>query len=158
MRAPWPLVLAAPPPVWDDQLALMRRMMRDLPAPALLLEGRLLTEAPTGPRIAALMDVPRAMGSVDLTRHPLYRKAMRGAAATITYVRMIALGTMGADPVTAVDEPEDTLHILVVLPDAAALVIRSAGADVARFLLFRSEPGVEALIRARQQLDFIGAI
>ncbi|HSK39583.1 MAG TPA: hypothetical protein VK943_07430 [Arenibaculum sp.] len=132
-----------------------RSLMRDLGAPAVLVEGRLL-DTPFGPRIAATLGVPSEMGPVTLSEHPAYRRAMRDAAGLVTFVRMAALGAAGIGPITASREPEAVLWQVVVLPAGVVLIARTEDADYGPFLLTEGEPAARSAVLAAIQLDFAG--
>ncbi len=149
------VLIGKPPPLWPSQLAYCRTLMRDLSAPAILVEGRLM-DTPFGPRIAATMDVPAEMGAVELTGHPAYRLAMRDAAGMVTFARMVALNASGIDPVTASREPESVLWQLVVLPAGVTLIARTDNADYGPFLLAEDEPDERLSALVDRQLSFAG--
>ncbi|MBP2312652.1 hypothetical protein [Azospirillum soli] len=149
------IAVTRPPPLWPSQIAHCRRMMRDLGAPAILIEGQLM-DTPFGPRIAATMDVPPDMGPVALSAHPAYRPAMRDAAGMVTYARMVALNASGVGPLAATREPEDVVWQVVVVPAGVALIARTESADFGPFLLL--EDGLDAALGALvgRQLEFAG--
>lgn len=150
-----PVHIGRPPPLWPSQLAHCRALMRDLGAPAILVEGRLM-DTPFGPRIAATLDVPAEMGSVMLTGHPAYRRAMHDAAGMVTFARMVALNASGIDPVTASREHEAVLWQLVVLPAGVVLIARTEAADYGPFLLAEEEPDERQSALVERQLAFAG--
>lgn len=149
------VTITAPPPLWHQQIAHCRALMRDLGAPAILIEGRLM-DTPFGPRIAATMDLPAEMGPVPLSGHPAYRLAMRDAAGMVTFARMAALGASGIDALTATSEPEEALWQVAVLPAGVVLIARTEEADFGPFLLAEGEPDPGHLHRVGLQLDFAG--
>lgn len=149
------IAVTRPPPLWPSQIAHCRRMMRDLGAPAILIEGQLM-DTPFGPRIAATLDVPPDMGPVALSAHPAYRPAMRDAAGMVTYARMVALNASGVGPLAATREPEDVVWQVVVVPAGVALIARTESADFGPFLLL--DEGGDAALGALvgRQLEFAG--
>lgn len=149
------VTITRPPPLWPSQIAHCRRMMRDLGAPAILIEGQLM-DTPFGPRIAATMDVPPEMGPVALSAHPAYRPAMRDAAGMVTYARMVALNASGIDPITATREPEEVLWQVVVVPAGVALIARTHSADFGPFLLLEDELDTALGALVGRQLEFAG--
>lgn len=149
------VLIRRPPPLWPTQLVHCRTLMRDLGAPAILIEGQLI-DSPFGPRIAATLDVPPEMGPVPLTGHPSYRRAMHDAAGMVTYARMAALTASGIGPVAASREPESVLWQLVVVPAGVILIARTATADFGPFLLSESEPDERLTALVDHQLSFAG--
>lgn len=155
MTRPTTVRIGTPPPLWPSQLAHCRALMRDLRAPAILIEGR-LTDTPFGPRIAATLDVPPEMGRVALTGHPAYRLAMRDAAGMVGFARMVALNASGVDPATASRELEDVLWQVIVLPAGVTLIARTEDADYGPFLLAEEEPDERLSALVGSQLSFAG--
>jgi len=147
--------ISRPPPLWPSQIAHCRQMMRDLGAPAILIEGQ-LRDTPFGPRIAATMDVPPEMGPVALSAHPAYRPAMRDAAGMVTYARMVALNASGIDPITATREPEEVLWQVIVVPAGVALIARTQSADFGPFFLLESDLDAARSALVGRQLEFAG--
>lgn len=144
-----------PPPLWPDVVAQCRTLMRDLRAPAVLIEGQLI-DTPFGPRIAATLSLPPEMGAVPLTEHPAYRRAMRDAAGMVTFMRMAALNASGIDPVTASREPETVVWQVVVVPAGVTLIARTDSADFGPFLLSEDNPDEERTALVGRQLEFAG--
>lgn len=150
------VLIPKPPPLWPSQLAHCRTLMRDLGAPAVLVEGQLI-DTPFGPRLAATMEVPPESGTaIALTGHPAYRLAMRDAAGMVTFARMAALNASGIDPVTASREPESVLWQLIVVPAGVALIARTEGADFGPFHLSEEEPDERQSALVDRQLEFAG--
>lgn len=150
-----PVLIPNPPPLWHPMLAHCRMLMRDLGAPAVLIEGRLLATV-FGPKIVATMSLPPAMGPVPLGEHPAYRLAMRDAAGMITFARMVAHSASGVDPITASCEPDDVLWELDVLPAGVVLIARTKEADFGPFLLDERVPDQRALALVGLQMGFAG--
>ncbi|HEY0835892.1 MAG TPA: hypothetical protein VGE72_18455 [Azospirillum sp.] len=144
-----------PPPLWPDVVAQCRTLMRDLRAPAILIEGQLI-DTPFGPRIAATLSLPPEMGPVPLTGHPAYRRAMRDAAGMVTFMRMAALNASGIDPATASREPETVVWQAVVVPAGVALIARTDSADFGPFLLSEDDPDEARTALVGRQLEFAG--
>lgn len=150
-----PVPIPNPPPLWPAQVAHCRTLMRDLGAPAVVIEGR-MEDTPFGPRIVATLVFPAAMGEVALERHPAYRLAMRDASAMLTYARMTALNASGIDPVTATLTPESALWQVVVVPAGVALIARTDTADFGPFHLTEHEPDDRQSMLVGRQLSFAG--
>lgn len=148
-----PILVSNPPPLWRPLLAHCRSIMRDLGAPAVLIDG-CLRDTPFGPRIIATLDLPPRMGDAALSRHPSYRPAMRDAAGMVAFSRMAAHGASGIDPVTASREHEDVLWQVIVLPAGVVLIARTERADYGPFLLAESEPDERGIDLVSLQLDF----
>lgn len=149
------VLIRRPPPLWPTQLVHCRTLMRDLGAPAILIEGQLIA-GPFGPRIAATLDIPPEMGQVGLTAHPSYRRAMHDAAGMVTYARMAALSASGIGPVAASREPETVLWQLIVVPAGVALIARTETADYGPFHLSEAEPDERLTALVDRQLSFAG--
>jgi len=150
------VLIPRPPPLWPSQVVHCRTLMRDLGAPAILIEGQLV-DSPFGPRIAATLDVPPEMGPVPrLSEHPAYRLAMRDAAGMVTFARMAALNASGIDPITASREPQSVLWQLIVVPAGVALIARTDTADFGPFLLSEDEPDERLTTLVGHQLQFAG--
>ncbi len=149
------VLIRRPPPLWSTQLVHCRTLMRDLGAPAILIEGQVV-DTPFGPHLAATLDVPPEMGPVSLTGHPSYRRVMHDAAGMVNYARMMALAASGVTPVTASREPESVLWQLVVVPAGVVLITRTATADYGPFLLCESAPDERLTTLASHQLSFAG--
>ena len=147
------IILSAPPPLWASVRINLSCLMRDLGAPGILLEGRLI-DTPFGPRIVATLDVPSAMGDVGLCRHPAYRRAMRDAAGLMTYVRMVAMGAGGIGPVTASREPEEVVWTVIALPAGMVLTASTEAADFGPFLLWTERPSERQVAMVERQLAF----
>jgi hypothetical protein len=151
-----PVFIPNPPPLWHTQLVHCRAIRRDLGAPAVLIEGRLL-DGPHGPRVAATVGLPPEMGEpIGLAAHPSYRAALRDAAGMLTFARMAALAASGIDPVTASSEPEEALWQLAVLPAGVVLIARTEEADFGPFLMAEGKPDEHQLDTVALQLDFAG--
>jgi len=127
--------------------------MRDLGAPAVLIDGS-LRDTPFGPRIIATLDLPPQMGKTPLVRHPAYRLVMRDAAGMVAFSRMAAHGASGIDPVTASREHEEVLWQVIVLPAGVVLIARTERANYGPFLLAESEPNEQRIDLVNLQLDF----
>src|SRR4051812_50055418 len=95
-----PVRISNPPPLWRPLLAHCRSIMKDLGAPAVLIDG-CLRDTPFGPRIIATLDLPPQMGKTALVRHPAYRLVMRDAAGMVAFSRMAAHGARHIDPIPA---------------------------------------------------------
>ncbi|WP_207485956.1 hypothetical protein [Arenibaculum pallidiluteum] len=150
-----PVLVRNPPPLWDPVLACCRSLMRAFGAPAVVVEGRLL-DTVFGPRIAATLGLPPAMGPVVVSGHPAYRAAMRDAAGLVTFLRMTALAASGIGPVTASTEPETALWQVIVLPAGVVLIARTREADFGPFLMTLEEPTARQADLVAVQLDFAG--
>jgi hypothetical protein len=150
-----PVSIPNPPPLWHSQIAHCRTIRRDLGAPAVLIEGRLL-DTPFGPRIAATLGLPEEMGPVALEGHPAYRPALRDAAGMVTFARMAALSASGIDPVTASREHEEAVWQLAVLPAGVVLIARTEEADFGPFLMAEVEPDERHLATVAAQLALAG--
>src|SRR4051794_34077758 len=129
-----PVRITNPPPLWRPLLAHCRSIMRDLGAPAVLIDGS-LRDTPFGPRIIATLDLPPQMGKTPLVRHPAYRLVMRDAAGMVAFSRMAAHGASGIDPVTASREHEEGLWQGIGLPGRGVLIARTGGGTTGSILL-----------------------
>ena len=150
-----PVPIKNPPPLWRPTLANCRTLMRDLGAPAVLIEG-VLRHTPFGPSISATLGLPEDMGDVSLTGHPAYRRAMHDIAGMVSFARMAAHSASGIDPVTASREPEHLSWEVIVLPKEVVLIARTGDADYGPFLLTEQEPDSRTLSMVGHQLDFAG--
>jgi hypothetical protein len=160
MRRSTPILIHNPPPLWRPLLSHCRALMRDLGAPAILIEGW-LRDTPFGPKIIATLDLPPQMGRSHLSSHPAYRLAMRDAAGMVTFTRMVAHGASGISPATAAQAPataaqanDDVVWQVIVLPAGVVLVARSGEADYGPFLLTETEPDEHRIDLVDRQLTF----
>ncbi len=155
------IFLKGTPPLWEIERGHLLSIMRDIGAPALIVEGQMLMESPTGPRMVATLEAPPAMGPEGeraLRAHPRYRPAKHGLSRLMVYVRMMVLHAGGVDPVSARLEPLPLIYDLVTLPDGDALVIRTETEVLGNFLLWTSQPTEQDVRRAEQQLAFVGPV
>jgi hypothetical protein len=127
--------------------------MRDLGAPAVLIDGS-LRDTPFGPKIIATLDLPPQMGKTALSGHPAYRLVMRDAAGMVAFSRMAAHGASGIDPITASREQEEVTWQVIVLPAGVVLIARTEQADFGPFLLAESDPDERRIDLVNLQLDF----
>src|SRR4051812_50047581 len=103
-----PVRISNPPPLWRPLLAHCRSIMKDLGAPAILIDG-CLRDTPFGPRIIATLDLPPQMGKTALVRHPAYRLVMRDAAGKGGFSPKAAHGASNIDPITPRPEHEEVV-------------------------------------------------
>jgi hypothetical protein len=150
-----PIAIKNPPPLWRPILANCRALMREVGAPAILIEGG-LRDTPFGPSIVATLGLPAEMGPVELSKYPSYRRAMHDAAGMIGFARMAAHGASGINPVTASREPEYVSWEVVVLPKDVVLIARTENADYGPFLLAEGIVDARRLALVARQLDFAG--
>ncbi len=150
-----PIPLPAPPPLWTPILANCRALMREVGAPAILIEGS-LRDGAFGPRMVATIGLPAEMGEVPITGYASYRRAMHDAAGMVSFVRMSAHSASGIDPVTASREPEHVSWDVVVLPTEVVLIARTEDADYGPFLLVEGAPDAGRLSSVAHQLAFAG--
>jgi hypothetical protein len=148
-----PILIHNPPPLWRPLLTHCRALMRDLGAPAILIEGW-LRDTPFGPKIIATLDLPPPMKSKHLSAHPAYRLVMRDAAGMVTFSRMIAHGASGIGLIAAAQSAEDVLWQVIVLPAGVVLVARTDQADFGPFLLTETEPDERRIDLVDLQLSF----
>lgn len=152
-----PIAIRNPPPLWRPILANCRLLMREVGAPAVLIDGG-LRDTPFGPRIVATLGLPAGMAAIALTRHAAYRRAMHDAAGMIGFARMAAHGAGGIGPATASREPEYVSWEVVVLPKDVVLIARTEDADYGPFLLAEDAPDPRRLSLVARQLDFAGIV
>lgn len=155
MPAVTPVPIVNPPPLWKPVLANCRALMREVGAPAILIEGS-LRDTPFGPRIVATLGLPAVMGPVAITGYLSYRRAMRDAAGLVGFVRMAAHSASGIGPAAASREPEDVSWDVIVLPADVVLIARTESADYGPFLLAEAAPEARHLTSVARQLDFAG--
>ena len=155
------IVLKGTPPLWEIERGHLLAIMRDIGAPALVVEGQILMESPTGPRMVATLEALPAMGAEGeraLRAHPRYRLAKHGLSRLMVYVRMMILHAGGVDPISARLEPLPWIYDLVTLPDGDALVIRTETEVLGQFLLWTSQPSEQDVRRAEHQFAFVGPV
>ena len=150
-----PVRIDRPPPLWNPILANCRALMRDVGAPAVLINGS-LRDTPFGPRMVATLGLPAEMGEIAIAGRPSYRRAMHDAAGMVTFARMAVHSASGISPVAASREPEHVSWEVVVLPADVVLIARTENADFGPFVLTEGIPDARRLALVARQLDFAG--